>query len=72
MVLSLVHCSTGCWDPDLLQGPQTAGLLPDMQMGVAPPRSVQGLLSGAGRGPGPWLRGAGTEPEGCFWFYSQN
>lgn len=43
-------------------GPQVAGLLPDTQTGVAPSRSVEGLLSGAERGPGPWLRGSGTEP----------
>lgn len=60
-------------------GLQTVGLLPDMQMNVAPSRSLGGLLSGHWICPlmgrmdsGPWPRGAGTEPQSYFRFYSQD
>ena len=54
-------------------GPQSVGLLPGAQTGVAPARSLGGLLSNhwicpwvVRTGPGLWLRGPRTKPRVCF------
>lgn len=83
MGLPPVHCLVGCcWDKGLRQGPQfspqTAGPLPDVQMGMAPAGFLGRLLSGHRWVPWwaglvlDWLRGARTEPQGYFRCYSQD